>query len=101
MDNVTNRLKELRKQAGLTQQELAERAGTAQSHIANIEKGKRDIDFELAGRLAKALNVKPYELLPLDWQPETITPAEQAILDMIRKTKAPDNTDDSAANKAG
>lgn len=92
MENVTNRLKELRKQAGLTQIELAERAGTAQSHIANIEKGKRDIDFELAYRLAKALNVKPYELLPLDWQPETITPAEQAILDMIRKTNTPDNT---------
>ena len=92
MEKTRNRLKELRQKAGYSQAELAQRAGTAQSHIANIENGKRDIDFELAERLAKALGVKPYELMPLEWQPQPITPAEQAILDMIRKTTTADNS---------
>jgi hypothetical protein len=30
--------------------------------------------------------------MPAEWQPTTITPDEQKILDMIRKTTAPDNT---------
>lgn len=99
MENVSNRLKELRKQAGLTQLELAERVGVSQSNIALLEKGKREIDIPMIGKLAQALNVKPYELLPEEWQPETITPAEQAILDMIRKTATPDNSQ-SADKKA-
>lgn len=97
MHKTRNRLKELRLKAGISQTELAERAGMVQPHIANIENGKRDIDFELAERLAKALNIKPYELMPAEWQPETITPQEQAILDMIRKTATPDNTQSDTA----
>lgn len=92
MPETKNRLKELRQKAGLTQSELAYRAGMKQSHIANIENGKRDIDFELAKKIADALGVKPYELMPAEWQPQPITPAEQQILDMIRKTTTPDNT---------
>lgn len=89
---MDNRLKELRKAKKLTQEQLADMVGVSQSLIALIEKGKRDIDFTLAEQLAKALNVKPYELMPLEWQPQPITPAEQQILDMIRKTTAADNS---------
>lgn len=89
---MDNRLKELRKAKKITQEQLADIIGVSQSLIALIEKGKRDIDFTLAEQLAKALNVKPYELMPAEWQPQPITPAEQQILDMIRKTTAPDNS---------
>ena len=89
---MDNRLKELRKAKKITQEQLAEMIGVSQALIALIEKGKRDIDFTLAEQLAKVLNVKPYELMPIEWQPQPITPAEQQILDMIRKTTAPDNS---------
>lgn len=89
---MDNRLKELRKAKKITQEQLADIIGVSQSLIALIEKGKRDIDFTLAEQLAKALNVKPYELMPEEWQPQPITPAEQQILDMIRKTTAADNS---------
>lgn len=89
---MQNRLKELRKAKRLTQEEFAKIVGISQSYVSDIEKGKRDMDFTLAERFAKALGVKPYELMPLEWQPQPITPAEQAILDMIRKTATADNT---------
>lgn len=89
---MQNRLKELRKAKGLTQEKLAELTGVSQSHIALLESNQRGLSFENIEVFAKALGVKPYELLPLEWQPESITPAEQQILDMIRKTTAPDNT---------
>lgn len=89
---MDNRLKELRKAKKLTQEQLADMVGISQAYISDIEKGKKDIDFSLAERFAKALNVKPYELMPLEWQPQPVTPAEQQILDMIRKTTVPDNS---------
>ena len=62
------------------------------NHILPILRiAKKDIDFSLAERFAKALCIKPYELMPAEWQPEPITPAEQQILDMIRKTATADN----------
>lgn len=89
---MDNRLKELRKARGLTQTQLAELTGISQSHIALMESSQRGLRFEYIEVLAKALGVKPYELLPLEWQPQPITPAEQQILDMIRKTTAADNS---------
>lgn len=89
---MDNRLKELRKAKKLTQEQLADIVGISQAYISDIEKGKKDIDFSLAERFAKALNVKPYELMPLEWQPQPVTPAERQILDMIRKTTAADNS---------
>ncbi len=38
-------LKEARKEAKVTQEELAERTGTKKSYISRIERGKSDIQF--------------------------------------------------------
>jgi DNA-binding Xre family transcriptional regulator len=57
-------LGELRQRAGLSQAELAERAGTTQATISNLGTGKsRRIELDLLGRLAKALNCRPHELI--------------------------------------
>ena len=86
---MKNRLEIIRKQKGLTQTELAKRTGTRQSHISNMEKGERDIDTEMLIRLARALGVKAYELLPEEEQPEQLTPEEQKFVEMLRKSKEP------------
>jgi len=44
----------LRVREGLTQKELAEKLGEAQSHISAMEKGKRPIGKALAKKLAEA-----------------------------------------------
>ena len=84
---MRNRLEILRKQKGLTQSELAKLAGIGQPAVALMEKGKRDIDTEMLIKLARALNVKAYELLPEEEQPETLTSEERAFIDLFRKSK--------------
>ncbi len=47
-------VKEIRARAGLTQRELAQRAGKAQSEIARIERGRQDPSLTTLQRLARA-----------------------------------------------
>jgi putative transcriptional regulator len=57
-------LRDARKEAGLTQVELAEKAGVRQATISDIEKGKTTrLDLPVLERLCAALGVTPGELL--------------------------------------
>jgi transcriptional regulator with XRE-family HTH domain len=53
------RLKELRDQAGLTQQDLGERAGLSKAGIADLEQGRRRPAWETVVALCKALAISP------------------------------------------
>ena len=57
------RVRERRLALGLTQQELAERAGLQRSYIGEIELGKRNVTFKSAAKIAKALQVEVVSLL--------------------------------------
>jgi DNA-binding XRE family transcriptional regulator len=48
---ISEMLKEARKEANLTQQELAEKAGTKKSYISKIENGKGNIQLSTLIRL--------------------------------------------------
>ena len=56
-------LKAARLRAGLTQRELAIRAGVALTFLAQIESGVCDADLQRIGALAKAVGRAAYELL--------------------------------------
>ncbi len=56
---MRSRLKELRSRAGLTQVELADRAGLTQSTVSKIELGRGDDDAATLRALAQALGVRP------------------------------------------
>ena len=57
-------IRELRERAGLTQVELAARAGTSERAVNHLENGKtRRVDLDLLDRVARALKVEPAELL--------------------------------------
>ncbi len=63
MTPLVLRLKQLRKAAGLTQAQLAEKVGVYQGTISDHERGKATrIDLSLIERLAEALGVEPGEL---------------------------------------
>ena len=81
----SNRLRELRKKKGLTQVELAERLGVTQTAIYKLETGASDLDMKWMEKLSKALEVKPYELLPIEWQPQEISEDERQLLELFRK----------------
>lgn len=80
-------IKEYRKQKNMTQEQLASLTGLTQGQVARIEQGKTDIGLDQLKVFAQALGVKPYELLPDDWQPEKLSDEEKAFVDLFRKTK--------------
>lgn len=60
------RLKECIDDAGITQKELAEKAGCTQQFISNVITGKRNMSFQTAEVFAEILNVKAGYLLGTD-----------------------------------
>jgi transcriptional regulator with XRE-family HTH domain len=57
------RLRQLRKQRGVTQDELAERAGINRSYLSAIENGHSSPTIDVVEQLAKGLGVNVWELL--------------------------------------
>ena len=57
------RVRERRLALGLTQQELADRAGLQRSYIGEIELGRRNVTLKSAAKIAKVLQVDVASLL--------------------------------------
>jgi transcriptional regulator with XRE-family HTH domain len=57
-------LSKLRKNAKLTQEELAAQINLSRSALANIERGNQGVTLVLIFSIAKALNLPPAELIP-------------------------------------
>lgn len=53
----------LRRERGLTQEELAARAEMERSYVSDLERGTRNPSVRALGRLAEALGVEPAALL--------------------------------------
>jgi len=64
IDYVSGRIRDLRKQAMLTQEQLAERSGLPQSHISRLEKGEHSPSRATLEKIAKALNLPLGEFDP-------------------------------------
>ncbi|QBZ98574.1 hypothetical protein GS03_02083 [Flavobacterium sangjuense] len=56
------KIKELRKQKGLSQERLANLAEIDRTYLPTIEKGERNVSIEVVEKLAKALDVKVKDL---------------------------------------
>lgn len=57
------RLRELRTERALTQEQLAELAGVDRNYIGQIERGERNVALVNMVRIARALKVQPADLL--------------------------------------
>lgn len=69
---VGERIRAARKSAGLTQTQLAEKSGVASISIHQYESGKRQPRIEQLKKIAVALGIRWYELLPDDQQGDAI-----------------------------
>lgn len=58
------RLRRIRQDAELTQEDLAELASISRTSVVNVEQGRQGVSVHRLYRLAQALNVAPAELLP-------------------------------------
>ena len=57
------RVRALRREAGLSQEELAFRAGMKRSYVSDLERGTRNPSVRALHRLATGLSVPPAKLL--------------------------------------
>jgi len=60
---MTNQIKAIREQRGLTQDELARRTGTTGATISRLESGRRKLSQEYMESIAKVLSVDPGDLV--------------------------------------
>lgn len=60
---LAHNVRRLRKSTGLSQEELADRAGLHRTYISSIERSERNVSIENIFLLAKALGVDPGDLL--------------------------------------
>ncbi|MBF5094664.1 helix-turn-helix domain-containing protein [Azospirillum sp. INR13] len=79
-------MRELRQAAGLSQEKLAELAGTSQPQINKLETGQRKMTVDWAVKLAQPLGVEPAVLLGLDLPavPAAARPARPAMPPLLR-----------------
>ena len=62
-------VRQLRNQAGWTQQRLADLTGLTRAYIVSVEGGKQNISLDVVVRIANALGVTPERLLATDGAP--------------------------------
>ena len=63
---MRNNIKQLRKQAGLRQEDMATQLGVSRQTIIAIENDKYNPTLELAMKIAKLLNLKVEDIIFLD-----------------------------------
>lgn len=85
-NKIGQRIRELRLQKGLSQEELAKYLDLSRTSVTQMESGKRNIHLEDLGKLSKALGVSVDKLLAEDYPLEKIMP----VLSEEAETYAPD-----------
>ncbi len=58
-----DKLRELRKQKGFSQEELAFKSALHRTYISDIERGSRNVSLKNIEKIAKALGISPKFLL--------------------------------------
>jgi len=81
VERFSARLRELRSSRGLTQVELARKAGVTASYVWRLESGGAAPGIDLVERLATALGTTVHDLLPTTVAPETVV----VLRDQARK----------------
>lgn len=63
---VGNQIRFYRKEKGLTQEQLSLEIGNANSYIAIVENAQRDLPLSQIHKIAKVLEIEPWQLLKFD-----------------------------------
>lgn len=84
MDEAPNRIRELRLEAGISQQSLGDAIGTSKMTVSDLERGRMRLDLDYMRRIARALNVAAADLLPLDDNPAALSVEERRLIEQYR-----------------
>lgn len=76
------RIRDQRKQANLTQEQLAEQADLSSAYLSHVEHGKKKISLTALAQIAKALEIPIETLFAVpQWTSSPILPEIQALLE--------------------
>lgn len=64
---IGNRIKELRKKRGLSQEKLSEKAEITPNYLSRVERGTENPTLDMFIRLANALEVEMWEVFDFDY----------------------------------
>lgn len=84
---VGKRIKIVRQRSGLTQDQLAEQVGLSPKYISGIERGVENPTMDILIRLAKALEVEPYDLFLFGESEENEKALRKGIEKMVREAE--------------
>mgnify|MGYP001191846828 FL=1 len=82
---VGKRIKIVRQQNGLTQDQLAEHVGLSPKYISGIERGVENPTMDILLRVAKILGVEPYDLFLFGESEESEKVLRKGIEKMVRE----------------
>jgi transcriptional regulator with XRE-family HTH domain len=88
LEPLGERLARLRRERGVTQQELARRIGLAQSNVSDYERGIYMPNAAMIIQIARTLSVSADELLGLERVHPDTGAIDRAILRRLRKISA-------------
>lgn len=60
---ICKRIRKYRHDAGLTQEDLAEKVGVSRVYIGYVEQGRNTPSLEILGKIAKALKVRLSDII--------------------------------------
>jgi len=60
--NLGNRIRQLRHEKNISQEELADKCGLHRTYIGGIERGERNPSLDNLGKISKALEIRLFEL---------------------------------------
>lgn len=81
MEKLPNRVRAMRKQAGMTLVEVGEELGLTHTHISNIERGVRKLDLDTMEKLARVLRCSVADFLTEEHFPHRNSPLQQVVVD--------------------
>lgn len=82
--DAPNRIRELRMEAGLSQQALGDAVGVSKVTISDLERGEMQLTVDYMRRLAKALDVEPADLLSRTDNPIALSRDERELIERLR-----------------
>lgn len=80
-NELGNKIKELRKSIGLTQEELAEKVGIDNKHLSKIENGKHAPSFKTIKKISDVLKA---DIANIELLSETFTDKESAYFQSLK-----------------
>ena len=85
MQHIGTIIKTLRKEKGMTQQQVAELVHMHRSNYSKVEKGERDLSLESVNKIAKYFGMTIDQLVNFDGNiPDEVTIEDKSLLEQVK-----------------